>query len=95
MGDAIPLTTWGFRRFQSARSGKWRLLVLGDAPGRAGIESSAVSAIDIPTRVVTTASGSLYRLDGPWMYGHLRGAPQEVAAILDWYGEWVPWVEER
>lgn len=90
MRDPIPLTNWVFQRFQSSRSGMWRLLARGTRPDGEHVETSVVAAIDVPARVVTTHSGSRYRLDGPWVYAGREGAPQELADILAWYGEWTP-----
>ena len=81
------LTGWTFRRFQSARSGKWRLCLSGQVDGRT-VDTSAVASIDTASGVVTTCSGSRYRLVGPWAYAWTAGAPQALPDIVAWFGEW-------
>lgn len=84
------LTHWVFTRFKSSRSGKYRMTVQGTDPsGECKVTSTLVS-VDADTGIVTTVSGSTYRLVGPWMYATAGGSPKTLADILAWYGEWTP-----
>lgn len=82
------VTDWVFERAQDS-SGAHRLYLKG-RDGMQSLSTSAVVAIDVPARIVTTRSGTLYRLDGPWVYAHSGGAPETLADILAWYGDWTP-----
>ena len=89
MKPPIDITSWVFSRFKSERSGKWRMNLCGIVDGEAR-ETSTIAAIDVDAAIVTTASGSRYRLVGPWVYATAGGSPTTLADILDTYGEWTP-----
>lgn len=89
MTPAIDITSWVFHRFKSERSGKWRMNLRGIVDGEAR-ETSTIAAIDVAAGIVTTASGSRYRLVGPWVYATNPGSPTTLAGVLEWYGEWTP-----
>lgn len=86
----IDLTHWVFNRFKSERSGKYRMTVRGDTPDGERKVTSVLVSIDADTGIVATVSGSTYRLVGPWVYANNGGAPQTLADVLAWYGEWTP-----
>ena len=89
MKPTIDITSWVFSRFKSERSGKWRMNLRGIVDGEPR-ETSTIAAIDVDAGIVTTASGSRYRLVGPWVYAGNPGSPTKLADILNWYGEWTP-----
>lgn len=84
------LTHWVFNRFKSERSGKYRMTVRGDTPDGERKVTSVLVSVDANTGIVTTVSGSTYRLVGPWMYATAGGSPETLADILAWYGKWTP-----
>lgn len=62
MSDIRTIDGWQLQRFQSSRSGKWRVLLMGKVDGDPRVTSALAS---IEGDVVTTHSGSRYRLGAP------------------------------
>ncbi len=70
MGKPVSVTRverWFIERRPSSRTGKWRGFLWFDNPGKTGEykHTSAIAAVDLERRLVTTHSGSVYLLGTP------------------------------